>query len=156
MTRWTAIATALTLVLVGCHSGRGEFSAEDEAAVRAVADSAVSYQLAGNWGAWASLFAEDGVLHPPNAPGLKGRSALVAWAKQLPKVEDAAFTDVEVRGEGGLSYGTSGYRFTLHGMPPDRGKQLWVSRRAPNGKWEVVAVSFNSDLRPPISQGVKR
>jgi ketosteroid isomerase-like protein len=156
MTRWPVVTTALTLVLIGCHSEHSEFSAQDEAAVKAVADSAVRYQLAGNWDAWAGLFAEDGVLYPPNAPAVKGRSALVAWAKQLPKVEQASFTNVEVVGEGRLSYGTSGYRSQLHGMPPDTGKQLWVSRRAGGGKWEVVAVSFNSDLRPPSSPGVRR
>lgn len=155
MTYPTVVATALTFILVGC-SESSEFSDQDEAAVRAVADSAVSYQLAGDWEAWAGLFAEDGVLHPPNAPALKGRSALVAWATQLPKVEQASFTNVEVHGEGSLSYGTSGYRIMLHGMPPDTGKQLWISRRTPGGKWEVVVVSFNSDLSSPTGQAVRR
>lgn len=149
----TAIATATVVVLIGCQSKPTAFSSQDESAVRAVADSAVSYQLAGNWPAWAALFSEDGVLQPPNAPALKGRAALLAWAKTLPPVENAAFSNVQVWGDGNLSYGTSGYAFKLKGLPPDTGKQLWVSRRAPSGKWEVVVVSFNSDLAMPGQQG---
>jgi ketosteroid isomerase-like protein len=149
-------AFASVVMLVACHPRPATFSAQDETAVRAVADSAVRYQLAGDWPAWAALFSEDGVLQPPNTAAVKGRPALLAWAKTLPPVETAAFTNVQVWGDGNLSYGTSGYTFTLQGLPPDTGKQLWVSRRAPSGKWEVVAVSFNSDLAMPGQQGRNR
>jgi ketosteroid isomerase-like protein len=148
MRRCTAIATA-AVVVVGCQPRAAAFSAQDESALRAVADSAVRYQLAGDWAAWAALYSEDGVLQPPHAPAVKGRPALLAWAKTLPPVENAAFSNVQVWGDGNLAYGTSGYTFTLKGLPPDTGKQLWVSRRAASGKWEVVAVSFNSDLAVP-------
>jgi len=138
-------AIAIVIALVGCQTRRASFSAQDEAAVRAVADSAVQFQLSGNWDAWAGLFSDDGILHP-NGPALKGHPALLAWAKRLPEIENAAFTNVQVWGDGDLSYGTSRYTLTLKGMPADTGKQLWVSRRAPDGHWQVVAVSFNSDL----------
>ena len=149
MRRITAFASTIVVLLIACRPRPAAFSGQDDSAVRAVADSAVRYQLAGNWAAWAALFSEDGVLQPPNAPAVKGRAALIAWAKTLPPVEKAAFTNVQVWGDGNLSYGTSGYTFTLKGLPPDTGKQLWVSRRAPSGKWEVVVVSFNSDLAAP-------
>ena len=152
----TAITIVVVLVLSGCQSRPATFSKEDESLVRAVADSAVSYQMAGNWTAWADLFSEDGVLQPPNGPAVKGRAALIAWAKKLPPIEKAGFTDVQVWGEGNLSYGMSGYTFTMKGLPPDTGKQLWVSRRAPSGKWEVMVVSFNSDLPLPGQQGRDR
>lgn len=146
-------AFASVVMLIAYQPRPATFSAQDETAVRAVADSAVRYQLAGDWAAWAALYSEDGVLQPPNAPAVKGRPALLAWAQTLPPVEKAAFSNVQVWGDGNLSYGTSGYTFTLKGLPPDTGKQLWVSRRAPSGKWEVVAVSFNSDLAMPGQQG---
>ena len=149
MRRSTALASAIVVLLIACQPRPAAFSGQDESAVRAVADSAVRYQLAGDWAAWAGLFSEDGVLQPPNAPAVKGRPALLAWARTLPPVEKAAFSNVQVWGDGNLSYGTSGYSFTLKGLPPDTGKQLWVSRRAPSGKWEVVVVSFNSDLAVP-------
>jgi ketosteroid isomerase-like protein len=149
MRRCRDFASAIVLLLIACQPRPAAFSSTDESAVRAVADSAVRYQLAGDWAAWAALFSEDAVLQPPNAPAVKGRPALLAWAKRLPPVEKAAFTNVQVWGDGNLSYGTSGYTFTLKGLPPDTGKQLWVSRRAASGKWEVVVVSFNSDLAAP-------
>ena len=150
--RSKVFAISVTM-LIACEPGPDTFSAQDEKAVRALADSAVRHQLAGDWAAWAALYSEDGVLQPPNAPAVKGRPALLAWARTLPPVEKAAFSNVQVWGDGNLSYGTSGYTFTLRGLPPDSGKQLWVSRRTPSGKWEVVAVSFNSDLAMPVQPG---
>lgn len=146
MNPWTAAATALTLALLGCQSRHAEFSAQDEAAVKAVADSAVSYLRAGNLEAWAALFSDDVTLHPPHAPAIQGRPAVLAWAKGLPPVKDAAFTNIQVRGDGDLAYGTSNFWFAQQGVPADTGKQLWISRRAGNGKWEVAVISFNSDL----------
>jgi ketosteroid isomerase-like protein len=146
MTPWTAVVTALALALLGCHSSHAEFSAKDAAAVEAVADSAASYLRAGNLEGWAALFSDDVMFHPPNAPAIQGRSAVLAWAKKFPPIKDAAFTNVEIRGDGDLAYGTSGFRLVQQGVPADTGKQLWISRRAGNGKWEVAVVSFNSDL----------
>ena len=148
-------AFAVSVMLIACQPKPETFSAQDETALKAIADSAVRYQLTGDWPAFAALYSEDGVLQPPNSPAVKGRPALVAWGKALPPVEQAAFANVQVWGDGNLSYGTSAYTFKLQGLPPDTGKQLWVSRRAPGGKWEVVAVSFNSDLAMPGQRGPK-
>ena len=118
-----------------------------QAAVRAVADSAVAYLRAGNPDAWAGLYAEDGALYPPNQPAVRGRSALQEYARGIP-VENIAFTDVQVQGHGPLAYGTSRVVFKMKGQPADIGKQLWIARRNADGKWEVAVVSFNSDLDP--------
>jgi ketosteroid isomerase-like protein len=147
-----AAISVLILALLGCKEESASFSPQDEVAVRAVADSAEHYFRSGKIAAWAALYSEDGILQPPNHQTVKGRSALEAWAKALPPVEHAEFTDVQVEGNGNLAYGTSGYRIRTRGAPPDTGKQLWVSRRNANGKWEVVAVSFNSDLPLPPQQ----
>jgi ketosteroid isomerase-like protein len=146
----------LILGLLGCKQQSARFSQQDEMAVGRVADSAVQYLRTGNISAWAALFSEDGILHPPNAQTLKGRSALEAWAKALPPVEHLEFTDIQIEGDGNLAYGTSGYRMSVRGAPPDTGKQLWVSRRNANGEWEVIAVSFNSDLPVAPQQGEQK
>jgi ketosteroid isomerase-like protein len=145
--------SVLILGLLSCEQQPASFSPQDEAAVRKVADSAEQYFRTGNIAAWAALYSEDGILQPPNHQTVKGRTALEAWAKALPPVEHAEFTDVQIQGDGNLAYGTSGYRIRTRGAPPDTGKQLWVSRRNADGKWEVVAVSFNSDLPLPSQQG---
>jgi uncharacterized protein (TIGR02246 family) len=143
-TTWAVLA----LIQVGCASRpSAEFSAQDEAAVRAVADSSVAYLKAGKPDAWAELYAEDGVLYPPNHPAVRGRSALREYARGVP-VENVEFSDVQVQGNGSMAYGTSAVIFKLKRQPADTGKQLWVARRSPAGKWEVVVVSFNSNLAP--------
>jgi uncharacterized protein (TIGR02246 family) len=143
-TPWTALALVIALLQLACGSREAEFTAQDEAAVRALADSAVAYLRAGNPDAWAGLYAEDGVLHPPNQPEVRGRSALQEYARGIP-VENIEFTEVEVQGHGPLAYGTSGVVFKVKGQAADTGKQLWVARRNADGRWEVSVVSFNSD-----------
>jgi len=151
-TRWTVLAIFIALLQTGCASKpSAEFSAQDEAEVRAVADSAVAHLRAGNTDAWAGLFAEDGVLYNPNQPAVRGRSALRDYARDIP-LENIEFNDVEVQGHGPLAYGTSGVVIKLKGQPADSGKQLWVARRSSAGKWEVAVVSYNSNRAPARSK----
>ena len=147
---WTILALGIVLFQIGCGSRPAEFSAEDDAAVRAVADSALAYLRAGNADAWAGLYAEDGALYPPNQPAVRGRRALQEYARGIP-VETIEFTNVQVEGHGPLAYGTSGVVLKVKGQPADSGKQLWVARKSSAGKWEVAVVSFNSDLAPRVA-----
>jgi ketosteroid isomerase-like protein len=121
---------------------------EDVATLEQMFDAVVRLIRAGDWAGWAALYAEDAVLHPPNGPAVRGRAALQQWGEAFPPVEAIDFSNVQVSGEGSLAYGTSGYALTIKGQPPDTGKQLGVFRRGTGG-WEVVAVSFNSDLPLP-------
>jgi ketosteroid isomerase-like protein len=146
---WAALVVASALFQLGCGARPAGFSAEDEAAVRRTADSAVAYLRAGNAKGWAGIWAEDGVLQPPNHQVVRGRAALQDYAQAMLPIENMVFTDVQVQGAGDLAYGTSGFVFNRKGEPADTGKQLWVSRRNRDGRWEVTVVSFNSDLAPP-------
>ena len=92
------------------------------------------------------------MLQPPNAPSVNGRAAIRAWGETFPALEDMSFPNVQVMGQGDMAYGTSGYVMTFEGAPRDTGKQLAVFRRTPSGGWEVVAVSFSSDLPAPVAQ----
>jgi ketosteroid isomerase-like protein len=121
---------------------------EDVATLEQMFAAVVQLIRAGDWAGWAALYAEDAVLHPPNGPAVRGRAALQQWGEAFPPVEAIDFSNVQVSGEGSLAYGTSGYALTIKGQPPDTGKQLGVFRRGTGG-WEVVAVSFNSDLPLP-------
>ena len=56
--------------------------------------------------------------------------------------------DVQVSGEGNLAYGTSAVGMKVKGARADTAKQLVVFRRSLAGRWEIVAVSVNSDLPP--------
>jgi ketosteroid isomerase-like protein len=128
-----------------------QFTAQDQAAVRQTFDACVRYVNAGDWTSWTELYSEDGLLQPPNAPSVRGRPQLLAWAHAFPPIERLAFSNVEIWGEGNIAYGISGYTLALKELPSDTGKQLCVFRRAASGRWHVVAASFSSDLAVPGS-----
>lgn len=129
------------------------FTKQDQATVRQIFDACIGFVNAGNWSSWAGLYVEDGVLQPPNAPEVRGRSRLVEWGEAFPAVENLAFSDIEIHGEGNFAWGRSHYTLTMRDLPPDTGKQLVIFRRVADGKWQVVAGSFNSDLPAPGAVG---
>ena len=147
--RTDLILTCLAASLLGCTPAAPQFTAQDEAAVRAQFDAALKDIQAGNWDAWANVFAEDGVLQPPNAPTVRGRAAILAWGHAFPPIESVTWPNVQVHGDGNLAWGTTDWTLTVKGMPPDHGKQLSVLRRSADGKWLVVAVGFSSDVPLP-------
>ena len=126
-----------------------QFTEQDQAAVRGLFDACTRYVNAGDWAGWAGIYAEDGFLQPPNGPTVRGRKALQAWGEAFPALERLAFFDVEAWGDGNLAYGTSGYTLELKDLPADTGKQLAVFRRGADGRWNVVAGSYSSDLAAP-------
>lgn len=147
--RANALLLLALLPSLGCQPAAPQFTAQDEAAVRAVFDSALKYIQAGNWTAWAGIFSDDAILQPPNGPTVAGRAALEPWGRAFPPIESVTWPNVRVHGDGNMAYGTSDYELKLKDVPAaDHGKQLAVLRRGAGGKWEVVAVSFNSDLPP--------
>jgi len=125
------------------------FTQQDQTAVRQLFDDCIRYVNAGDWTSWAGMYAEDGFLQPPNAPVARGQAELLAWGQAFPPIERFAFSDVQVWGEGNFAYGVSGYALKVKDLPADNGKQLCVFRRGQDGRWRVVAASFNSDLPVP-------
>lgn len=123
-------------------------SQEDVTALEVLTGTVARLIRAGDWAGWAALYAADAVLHPPNSAAVRGRDAIQKWGEAFPPVEALEFSDVQVFGEGNVAYVTTAYALTIRGLPPETGKQLGVVRRAIGG-WQVVAVSFNSDLPLP-------
>jgi len=123
-------------------------SMDDVATIERTFESAARMIATGDWAGWATLYAEDAILHPPHGPAVHGRQGLIEWGHAFPPVDDLRFFDVRLFGVGEVVYATSAYSLRLKGLPPDTGKQLAVIRRGPDG-WTVLAVSFNSDLPLP-------
>ena len=123
-----------------------EFTSSDHSTLRGFFEATPGYAMANEWDTWADQYAEDAVLQPPNAPSIEGRSDILAWGKAFPQAESFTFEDVKVYGYGDLAWGTSTYSLRIPGHPEDRGKQLGVFGRKAEGGWEVIALSFNSDL----------
>jgi len=98
-----------------------------------------------------AFYTADAVLLPPNAPLVKGRSAIQAFFQGL---LDAGATGVTLKttkidADGALAYGRGAYGFAL--PRPDGtaqrqvGKYIVVYRRQRDGSWRAVADIFNSD-----------
>ena len=136
-------------LLASCQAPAPQFTAQDEATLRAMFDSVAAEVTSSRWDTWAGHYAADAYLQPPNAPTVRGRAAILAWGQAFPSVESLVFSDAQVAGEGNMAYGSTAYALKLKDLPMDTGKQLVVFRRAPGGAWEVHAVGFNSDLPLP-------
>jgi ketosteroid isomerase-like protein len=141
-----AALTTVALALTACGSPSAQFTAADEAEVRALFDSTVTRVKEGDWTSWAGEFSDSAVFHPSNTKLLNGRAAILAWGQAFPPVEQISMWDVHVRGEGNLAYGTSAIAIKVKGAPVDTSKQLVVFQRSPAGRWDIAAVSLNSDL----------
>lgn len=151
----TALSLAIfatgTLAFTACQSRpstSAQFTTADESEVRALFDSTVKRVSARNWTGWAEEFTDSAVMQPSNAKALHGRPAILAYGQAFPPLEQFSMWDVQVRGEGNLAYGTSAVGMKVKGASADTAKQLVVFQRSPAGRWEVVAVSVNSDLPP--------
>jgi ketosteroid isomerase-like protein len=147
---WPLFVAAFVLA---CEAAPRQFTAADEKVVRDMADITVASFKSANFGPWLDLWTDDAILQPPNAPAVAGREGRAAWSKAFPSLEDLRFDNVRVTGDGNLAYGTTTYMLKPRGMPADSGKQLFIARRQDDGKWKLVAGSFNSDLPAPGSAG---
>ena len=125
----------------------------DEAAIRA---QSVNWEKAFNGGdakALTALYADDALVLPPNAPGARGREAILAlFNKDIAdaKAAGAVFklspkTDVGISGNLGWESGT--YTVTVKGAVVESGKFLSVSRKQ-KGKWLYVRDTWNADAPP--------
>lgn len=111
-----------SLALNGCRSRAAEFTAQDEATIRAMFDTRVADIRAGNWVKWSNQHAEGIVLQPPNGPTVKGRTALLAWGQAFPPIDSLELSDIQIWGDGNLAYATSGVHAEAKG-PSSRRRQ---------------------------------
>jgi len=101
--------------------------------------------------ALAMLFAEDGVMLPPNAPAIFGRDAIRASNRQEFAVADVAIEleDLEIKIEGDLGYKAGRYRVHAQdGVLIDRGKYIEIWRKA-DGQWLIHRDIWNSSMPAP-------
>jgi len=142
-------ASAFALLLIACQAPQpATLSSDDETELRAVFEKVVTSARANDWAGFASVFSDDAQYHAPNQAPVIGREAIQKWAESGPRIEAIEFPDVKVWGAGVYAYGIAGYKWTLHGLPEEVGKQLVVFRRDGVDKWQVVAVSWNSNQPP--------
>lgn len=140
-------------------AGFAHAAGADEAAIRAQTTTWIKAFNAGDAKMAAALYAEDAILLPPGAPGVKGRAAIEAFiAKESAgaRAGGAVFntdpkTDVGVSGAMGWESGT--YTVTVKGAVVEAGKFLSVSRKK-GGKWLYVRDTWNADAPPAPAPAV--
>jgi uncharacterized protein (TIGR02246 family) len=150
---WVAVGIfALAGAMTGMAHAASPASA-DETAIRAQTTSWEKAYNAGDAKAVAALYAEDALLLPPGASGVRGRAAILDFfTKDIAgaKAAGAVFvldpkTDVGVSGSMGWESGT--YKATVKGAVVETGKFLSVSRKK-DGKWLYLRDTWNADAPP--------
>jgi uncharacterized protein (TIGR02246 family) len=151
---WRHVAGLVVLMLSMAglaHSASA--TGADEAALRAqTASWEKAYNGADAKGV-AAQYAEDALLLPPGAPGVRGRAAILDFFTKDVAASKAAGvvfvidpkTEVGVSGAMGWESGT--YKVTVKGAVVETGKFLSVSRKK-NGKWLYIRDTWNSDAPP--------
>jgi ketosteroid isomerase-like protein len=127
-----------------------ELSPDDVGAIEALFPIVAERFLAGDFAGWASVYAEDGMVMPPNGPTVVGRANLQAFGESFPKVTHLSFSDIGVQVQGDLAVGWCGFQMTIVGDDGvevnDTGKQLVAFEKQGDGSWKATRAMFNSDL----------
>ncbi len=147
------------VALAGTMAVRAHAASADEAAIRAQTTSWEKAYNGGDAKTVAALYADDALLLPPGAPGVRGRAAILEFITKdiaSSKAAGAVFaitpnTDVGISGDMGWESGT--YKVLVKGAAVETGKFLSVSRKK-DGKWLYIRDTWNADapsapLPPP-------
>ena len=145
-------ATALVLAASGC-APQVDVEAE-AAAIRAAEDEALEIAQAKDAERWASVYADDARVFPPNALLVTGKEAIRNLFAELfasPGFEiDWEVTRVEVSRAGDLGYVVGTHEATVNdaeGNPiTDRGKWIAIWKKQADGTWKCIEDIWNSDL----------
>jgi len=164
------LLSVTALLLPACQAGEkpGNNSAEvnaavtadsraDEQAIRGQVDRWLQLVKAKDAAGIAALYADDGVVMPPNAPIGKGREEIQrTWASMM-QTPGFALTfapeEIVVSSSGDMALDRGTYSLTIApdgSTQSDTGKYVVVWRKI-GGEWKAVADIFNSDL--PASGG---
>ena len=129
----------------------------DVAAVKEVLNKYAEFCNAGDFASWMSLWADDGVQMPPDAPTKVGkeqiREAMKPIFDQFDLKIEINTLEGRVHGDYGLTRCTYWHDLipkaggeTIHAMPD--GKALTLYERQSDGSWKIVYDCFNSN-KPP-------
>ncbi len=114
----------------------GELSDQDAAAINSAVESYTQAFETNDWAAFATLYAEDAVVMPPNAPVVQGRAALLELTATWPPITTFSVTIDEIDGCRDLAFSRGGYTFSATLAPAggrlvaDRGGDLELGQPA--------------------------
>ena len=131
-----------------------------EAAIRAADAAGLKAAQAKDLAGATANYADDASWLPPHAPIVQGKEAIrSAWAQflNMPGLKiDWQITKVDVSQSGDMAYTLYKYQMTMSGpngaAVSDKGKDMSVWIKQPDGTWKMVADTFNSDMPlPPVT-----
>jgi ketosteroid isomerase-like protein len=131
----------------------GELSDQSVAAVEGAGGSYSQSFEANDWQTFVTLYADDAVVMPPNAPVVQGRAAMSELTANWPQITTFSLAVDEIDGCRDLAFSRGSYTFAamLEGVPEpveDVGKYIEIWRRQPDGTWLIAAEIWNSDNPP--------
>jgi len=133
----------------------------DISAIKEVLDQYAVAVNTGDFDLWISLWADDGVQMPPDAPAIIGKEQIreankPAFDQMTVDIAITSIEDVKVYGDLGLTH----CKYTLDMTPKAGGetihamrdgKALTLLERQSDGSWKIVYDCFNSNV-PPTSE----
>jgi ketosteroid isomerase-like protein len=148
MRPWTPLGLCLALA---CQPAAAPMLSEaDRQAIEAASDAFVQAGNGKDWAGWASAYAEDAVMMPPNTAALQGRAAIQAWGEAFPAFTDFRLHRLIVDGQGDVAFVHGAYSIMVTGAPAaDTGKYIEIWRRQADGSRKIARDIFNSDLPLP-------
>ncbi|NIM57310.1 MAG: DUF4440 domain-containing protein [Pseudomonas stutzeri] len=135
----------------GCAAPQPESTAltdEDVAAIRESVATMVRLSLANDCQGTFNLWAEDGMLLPPNGPPVVGRAEMIAMCESM-TITEFVSTPVEIDGRDDLAYvrGEHSWSFTVEGVDEplgESGKWIMIWRKQPDGTWLITHDIWNA------------
>jgi ketosteroid isomerase-like protein len=103
--------------------------------------------------AWVAFYADDAAVLPPNEPVATNSDAIrksVSELLTLPNLSiDWKTTKIEVARSGELAYLYGAYQLAWDEggkRATDRGKNVEIWKKQPDGRWKCIVDTWNSDL----------
>jgi ketosteroid isomerase-like protein len=142
---------ALTLTAGACGgTTEQQFTAADATAIRRASADLTAAFNAKEVDKILSLYADNSVFMPPNAPLLRGRDPLKSFFANLTgTASDLKMDAIDVAGHGPIGYASGSYSLKNKGFA-DRGKFLIVMRNM-MGTWRFEYTMWSSDLPARVS-----
>jgi uncharacterized protein (TIGR02246 family) len=155
------LVIGLFLLAVACQrQAPVDTPAADERAIRTADATCLKAAQAKDTEGVLSCYADDASWLPPNAPMLTGKEAIrTGWSQLLASPGFAIswqITKLQVSRSGDLAYALYSYELAMQGPDAkpitDRGKDMAVWSKQPDGGWRIVADTYNSDQPPAAAK----
>lgn len=156
-----AIAVATFCSLIACNvsgckqTGRALDVDSEIEAIRALDASWVTAGQSKNVDAWVAFYADNATVLPPNEPAASSREAIrksVSELLTLPGLSiDWKPAKIEVARSGELAYLYGAYNLAWDESgkrATDKGKNVEIWKKQPDGRWKCIVDTWNSDLAP--------